>query len=400
MTTRDPESVDNSGDASREQRPPMPAGPDGPAERRTPTGTTAPEDTTRAERVMSGEPPEGTAQAAAPEGHPGQLNPSEGRDRTENGSATDATDGQDALAATAPSGATAVPAAGAAMSGDVASPEQSSEQAAAASAADLDRTKTARIGTDAATSRSSASAAMPSADAGAGATRVGDRGEETAVLPSVDQLPSADSQTRAIRRPDDEAITREQARTDLATDDVPLRRTAPTAATTPAAVPASAVATDRGAQARRLKPARTTDRPLGAIAFFVLRVVTGLVIGIHGLQNLLHLSDAEAFFGSLPIPQGELVGMIVSIAEAAIGLMLILGLAVRVAGLVLLVIAVGLLVLVQWTVMPNVTGRNGFKGELELLLAACGFVFFLLGGGSWGLDKLFRRRDPKPVEDV
>lgn len=235
--------------------------------------------------------------------------------------------------------------------------------------------------------------------------------EETRVIPEEE---SAAEETRVI--PTDESATERTAvlppperepaaatRTDLAADDEPRRRparrdpeaagSAGAGAATGAAAGAAATPTEVDAErdAKPTKPPRTTDRPLGAFALFVLRIVTAGIFGVHGVQKLLDIPGTREFFGSFPLPQAELFGLLTAAGELAIALGLLLGLAVRIAGLGAMIVAIGALVLVRWTEWPIAGSPAGFSGELELLLAAVGFVFLLLGGGRIGLDRMFRR---------
>ena len=216
--------------------------------------------------------------------------------------------------------------------------------------------------------------------------------EETQVIPADE---SAVEETRVI--PADESTAEE-------TQVIPSQDAQPAAAGPAVAggaaaggVAAGAAAADDdhadrdAASSKPAKPPRTTDRPLGALALFVLRLVTAGIFGVHGVQKLLDIPGTREFFGSFPLPQAELFGLITAAGELAVALGLLLGLAVRIAGLGAMAITIGALILVHWTEWPIAGSPAGFSGELELLLAAVGFVFFLLGGGRIGLDRLFRK---------
>jgi putative oxidoreductase len=78
---------------------------------------------------------------------------------------------------------------------------------------------------------------------------------------------------------------------------------------------------------------RSTTLP-GA-GLLLLRGVVGVTFLLHGLDKLAHPSAAEAYFASLGIPEPGLMGPFVGTTETVGGLLLIAGLATRVAGLAL-----------------------------------------------------------------
>ena len=143
-------------------------------------------------------------------------------------------------------------------------------------------------------------------------------------------------------------------------------------------------------------PARTrhiVDRFDGAAGLFVLRLVTAAIFGIRGLQKLQHLDITQQQFAQIGIPSANTMALVTGIAEVAIALALVFGVAIRAAGIGIVAISVGALVNVKWTT-GNVftTAQPGFAGELELLLAGVGVALIGLGGGGWGVDRRFRRR--------
>lgn len=134
-----------------------------------------------------------------------------------------------------------------------------------------------------------------------------------------------------------------------------------------------------------------TDRFLGSLGLFLLRLVTAAVIGVHGVQKLLDLDGTTQFFSSTALPYPEVLAVVTAVAEVLIALALVLGLLVRAAGLGVLLVAVGALVFVLWLQNPFQAGQPGFAGEGELLLAGIGLLFICVGGGWWGIDAAMRR---------
>lgn len=135
----------------------------------------------------------------------------------------------------------------------------------------------------------------------------------------------------------------------------------------------------------------TNDKFLASFGLFVLRLATGLVLGVHGIQKLLDLTATQTFFATTALPYPQIAALVTAIAEVLIALALVFGLLTRLAGLGALLIGVGALVFVKWLKWPLVANQPGFTGEGELLLAAIGLLLLCVGGGWWGLDAAFRR---------
>ncbi len=116
-----------------------------------------------------------------------------------------------------------------------------------------------------------------------------------------------------------------------------------------------------------------------AWGMLLIRVAAGLVFLNHGWMKLNSLAGAENFFHGLGLPAGA--ATFVAVLEVVGGLMLILGIAPRLAGLLLGVTMVVALVLVG---IPNGTH------ELELMLAASCLAIFMVGGGRLALYSMER----------
>lgn len=136
--------------------------------------------------------------------------------------------------------------------------------------------------------------------------------------------------------------------------------------------------------------ARVTDRPVGALALVALRIAVALIMAAHGIQKLRDMTGTKAFFDSAGVPSPEVMAQVTAWGEIAIAVALVIGIAVRLAGLGTIAVAVGALVFIKLKDGLFPDGVEGFAGEYELLLVASGLVLLLLGGGAWGADKFFR----------
>lgn len=135
---------------------------------------------------------------------------------------------------------------------------------------------------------------------------------------------------------------------------------------------------------------RTTDRFLGSLGLFVLRLVVAAIMGVHGVAKAMDIAAVQAMLGNTVIPEPVITSYVLTGAELAIALALVFGVATRLAGLGVAAIGIGALLFVHWVTNPFV-GMT-VTGELELLLAAVGILLLCLGGGGWSIDAAVRRR--------
>ena len=141
---------------------------------------------------------------------------------------------------------------------------------------------------------------------------------------------------------------------------------------------------------------RTTDRFLGGLALFLLRLVVAAIMAVRGLEIVTNLPAAEAQFAATIIPEPAIMAMVTGIAALAIAVALVFGLLTRVAGLGVTLVTGGALAFVLWgNWSVFIPGRSGFIGEFELLLAVVGLVLLCVGGGGFSLDRSFRKSREK-----
>lgn len=124
----------------------------------------------------------------------------------------------------------------------------------------------------------------------------------------------------------------------------------------------------------------TTRLDTGLLA---LRVVVGVTFVLHGSDKLANLAEAEQFFASLGIPAPDLMAPIIGLTETAGGLLLIVGLATPLAGVVL---AGDMLVALVTAHIGNgfFVSDGGF--ELVLLLGSASLALVLAGAGRFSVD--------------
>lgn len=139
------------------------------------------------------------------------------------------------------------------------------------------------------------------------------------------------------------------------------------------------------------KLSRTTDRFHASLGLFLLRLGVAAVLGIHGAQQLMDIPATIEQFAGTALPYPEIFAWATAVASVLIAVALVLGLAVRAAGLGAALIGAGALVFVYWWRSPFESGLAGFRGESELLVAVLGVFLLLVGGGAWGIDAAIRK---------
>lgn len=150
----------------------------------------------------------------------------------------------------------------------------------------------------------------------------------------------------------------------------------------------------------RVVTRRSTDSFLPSLSLFILRLIVAVILGIRGVSVLLDLQTTTDLIATTVLPVPAVLAIVLGAAEIAIAVALVFGLLTRVAGLGVTTIGVSALAFVLWGPWsPFVAGQPGFTGELELLLAAVGFLFVAVGGGAWGLDHGFRVRRSEDGND-
>jgi putative oxidoreductase len=142
----------------------------------------------------------------------------------------------------------------------------------------------------------------------------------------------------------------------------------------------------------------TFPAPARDLAVLVTRVAVGLVFFAHGWQKLFTngIDGTAAFFDQIGVPAASAAAWFAALVELAGGAALIVGLAVPVAGLLLVVDMVGAFAFGH-------AGAGLFVdqggAELVLVLGAAALLLAVLGAGRYSIDHLLagRRRAASPV---
>jgi putative oxidoreductase len=142
----------------------------------------------------------------------------------------------------------------------------------------------------------------------------------------------------------------------------------------------------------------TLPAPARDLAVLVTRVAVGLVFVAHGWQKLSTngIDGTAAFFDQVGVPAASAAAWFAALVELVGGAALVLGLAVPVAGLLLLIDMIGAFVFVHAGAGLFVD-QGGY--ELVLVLGAAALLFAVIGAGRYSVDHLLagRRRTAQPV---
>ncbi|WP_432489464.1 DoxX family protein [Kineococcus sp. SYSU DK018] len=143
----------------------------------------------------------------------------------------------------------------------------------------------------------------------------------------------------------------------------------------------------------------TTTRPAGGAArtpaststgLLLVRLLAGALLLVHGVPKLSDPGGATGTAASLGVPAPDLAGWLVILGEVGLGSLLLLGLATRAAGALLLAQMAGVWLLVHAPQGFLVQGQ--VNGENALLLGGVGLMLLFTGAGRFSLDGALRRR--------
>ncbi|MFI8193919.1 DoxX family protein [Streptomyces sp. NPDC085946] len=129
------------------------------------------------------------------------------------------------------------------------------------------------------------------------------------------------------------------------------------------------------------------------LALLVTRVAVGIVFFAHGWQKLFTngIDGTAAFFDQAGVPAATASAWFAAVVELAGGTALIVGLAMPVAGLLLVINMIGAFAFVH-AGSGLFVGEGGY--ELVLVLGAAALSLAVVGAGRFSLDHLLTGRQP------
>jgi len=105
------------------------------------------------------------------------------------------------------------------------------------------------------------------------------------------------------------------------------------------------------------------------LALLLLRVVLGIVMLVHGVPKLLHFGAVAQGFTGMGVPAPTLAAAFAAVAEAVGGLLMLLGIAVDIAGVLFAIDMLGAITFVHAAKGFSV-GNGGWEFPLVLLTMA------------------------------
>ncbi|HEY5857576.1 MAG TPA: DoxX family protein [Aldersonia sp.] len=142
----------------------------------------------------------------------------------------------------------------------------------------------------------------------------------------------------------------------------------------------------------------TIPAPARDLAVLIARVAIGIVFFEHGWQKLFTngIDGTTSFFAQVGVPAAPASAWFAAVIELAGGAALILGLAVPLAGMLLLIDMIGAFVFVHADAGIFVE-QGGY--ELVLVLGAAALLLAVIGAGRYSVDHLLigRRRTAQPM---
>lgn len=119
-----------------------------------------------------------------------------------------------------------------------------------------------------------------------------------------------------------------------------------------------------------------------------LRIVLGIVFLVHGYLKLTDIQGTANFFSSIGIPLANLFAYFVALLELFGGIMLILGLIVKLTSVLLIITMVVAMLLVH---LPKgfLISKGGYEYVLTILAGL--ITLTILGAGKFSLQKVFKK---------
>lgn len=143
-------------------------------------------------------------------------------------------------------------------------------------------------------------------------------------------------------------------------------------------------------------PARPRVTGPASTGLVILRLGFGGLLGLHGVQAALNLDQLRMMIrgGDVPFPIGtSLAAWLTVVGEIGLGVLVVFGLATRIAG-GLVAVLMGLIYVSIWIPRGNLVQMSqvlGVTGQGALTIGVAGLALVFTGPGRFALDAGMRR---------
>jgi putative oxidoreductase len=145
---------------------------------------------------------------------------------------------------------------------------------------------------------------------------------------------------------------------------------------------------------------------LRSLGLLIARLGVGGIMIMHGLTRWRGqgqgIQKQIAYLTQFGTPYPEIAAWGATIFELVGGLFLIVGVLTPIVGLGLLIEQVLIIAYTSWYKRWNLLNPDGsYNGgyEYNVALGLLGLLFFVMGGGAFAIDRLFRRKRTELDED-
>ncbi len=119
------------------------------------------------------------------------------------------------------------------------------------------------------------------------------------------------------------------------------------------------------------------------VAILFLRIGVGIIFVVAGWGKLMGIEGTQGFFENVGIPAPVLMAWVVALIEFVGGLMVLLGLYIRIPSLLLACVMIGALLFVK-------IGGDWNPMRIDITLLAMSLALFILGSGRISFEHLFK----------
>jgi putative oxidoreductase len=121
-------------------------------------------------------------------------------------------------------------------------------------------------------------------------------------------------------------------------------------------------------------------------AAILIRLAVGFVFLVAGLRKLGDIDGGAGFFGSIGIPAPEVMFPFVAVMEVLCGLLVLIGLATRLAAIPIAIIMIVALITTKLPQLPD--GFSDFlnASRLDVAMLLCAIYLIWVGAGRWSVD--------------